>query len=434
MKWLGKCPECGAWNSLIEEVEQGEPRWKIEKEPKSEPMKFSDIKQTEEDRLDIGIEEFDRVLGGGLVRGSVTLIGGDPGIGKSTLLLATSSRLTRYGKVLYISGEESLAQIKLRGQRLGIQSEELFLLAETSLEEVFQVFRKMSPVAVILDSVQTLFSSIMQSPPGSVSQIKEVASQMMVYSKKSGVPSFLVGHVTKEGAIAGPRVLEHIVDTVLYFEGDKGHRYRILRGVKNRFGSTHEIGVFEMKEEGLMEVSNPSELFLSGRPQEAPGSVVVSSLEGSRPILVELQALVTPGYLGIPRRVANGVDPSRVALLLAILEKRGGFHFQGQDIFINVVGGLSLQEPAVDLGIIAAVASSFKEKSVEPRTLILGEVGLSGEIRAVTDAPTRLKEAAKLGFRKAIIPTDNMEFLNKPSALEVFPVKTLDEAMRTLFT
>jgi len=256
---------------------------------------------------------------------------------------------------------------------------------------------------------------------------------MMVYCKKTGVSSFLVGHVTKEGAIAGPRVLEHIVDTVLYFEGDKGHPYRILRGVKNRFGSTHEIGVFEMKEEGLMEVSNPSELFLSGRPQEAPGSVVVSSIEGSRPILVELQALVTPGYLGIPRRVANGVDPSRIALLLAILEKRGGFQFQGQDIFINVVGGISLQEPAIDLGILAAVASSFKEKRVDPRTLILGEVGLAGEIRAISDVPTRLKEAAKLGFKRAVIPKNNLDFLNKPFSLEVVPVNTIEEVMNTLF-
>lgn len=434
LKWLGRCPECAAWNSLVEEIEQGESRWKIETTSKSEPVRFSEISQAEEDRLKVGIDEFDRVLGGGLVRGSVTLIGGDPGIGKSTLLLSASSQLTRFGKVLYVSGEESLTQIKLRGKRLGIESEALYLLAETSLEEVFQAFKKISPVAVILDSVQTLYSTQLQSPPGSVSQIKEVATQMMVYSKKTGVSSFLVGHVTKEGAIAGPRVLEHIVDTVLYFEGDKGHPYRILRGVKNRFGSTHEIGVFEMKEEGLMEVRNPSELFLSGRPQEAPGSVVVSSVEGSRPILVELQALVTPGYLGIPRRVANGVDSGRIALLLAILEKRGGFHFQGQDIFINVVGGIFLQEPAVDLGIIAAVASSFKEKKVDSRTLILGEVGLAGEIRAITDIETRLKEAARLGFKKAVIPFNNLEFLTKPFPLEVIPVKTVDEVMGTLFS
>lgn len=431
---MGRCPECGAWNSLIEEAERGETRWKITGESKSEVLRFSEVSQSEEERLPVGIEEFDRVLGGGLVRGSVTLIGGDPGIGKSTLLLAASSRLARYGNILYVSGEESLAQIKLRGKRLGIRSEALYLLAETSLEEVFLAFKKISPVAVILDSVQTLYSSIMQSPPGSVSQIKEVASQMMVYSKKTGVSSFLVGHVTKDGAIAGPRVLEHIVDTVLYFEGDKGHPYRFLRGVKNRFGSTQEIGVFEMKAEGLVEVKNPSELFLSGRSQNAAGSVVVSSLEGSRPILVELQALVTPGYLGVPRRVANGVDPSRVALLLAILEKRGGLHLQGQDIFINVVGGISLQEPAVDLGILAAVASSFKEIKVDPATLIMGEVGLAGEVRAITDVPLRLREAAKLGFKKALIPMNNLEFISRPFPLEVIPVKTVEEVMRTIFS
>ncbi|MBI1820834.1 MAG: DNA repair protein RadA [Nitrospirae bacterium] len=433
LKWLGRCPECGAWNSLVEELETADSRWKSEGGPKNEPRRFIEIEQVEEDRLPIGIEEFDRVLGGGVVRGSVTLIGGDPGIGKSTLLLSASGKMACFQKVLYVSGEESLAQIKMRGGRLGIRSENLYLLSETSLEEIFRAVKNISPGTIILDSVQTLFSSGLQSSPGSVSQVKEVASQMMIFSKKTGVSSFLVGHVTKEGAIAGPRVLEHIVDTVLYFEGEKGHPYRILRGVKNRFGSTQEIGVFEMNEEGLAEVRNPSELFLAGRPEEATGSVVVSSLEGSRPILVELQALVTSGYLGIPRRVANGVDPNRLALLLAILEKRGGLQFQDQDIFINVVGGIHIQEPAIDLGIVAAVASSFKERAVDSRTLILGEVGLAGEVRAINDVQTRLNEAAKLGFKKAIIPFQNKEYLNKATPLELVPVKTTDELMGTLF-
>jgi DNA repair protein RadA/Sms len=433
-KWLGRCPECSAWNSLVEEIEKANRGRSPEGGIENEPRRFLEIEQSEEDRQRVGIEEFDRVLGGGLVKGSVTLIGGDPGIGKSTLLLSISNKIAAFGKVLYVSGEESLTQIKMRGSRLGIHSENLYLLSETSLEEVFRAIKKINPVTIILDSVQTLFSSELQSPPGSVSQIKEVASQMMVCSKTTGVSSFLVGHVTKEGVIAGPRVLEHIVDTVLYFEGDKGHPYRILRSVKNRFGSTHEIGVFEMVEAGLNEVQNPSEIFLSGRPESAAGSVVVSSVEGTRPILVELQALVTPGYLGIPRRVANGVDSGRVALLLAIMEKRGGFHFQGQDIFINVVGGMYLQEPAIDLGIVAAVASSFKERVVDSRTLILGEVGLAGEIRGVSDIQTRLKEAAKLGFKRALIPAHNSEHLYQSLPVEIIPVKNIEEVMRVLFT
>ena len=418
---------------MVEEPEGREPGWTDRPTSSAvEALPFSQIKDTGQDRRLTGIEEFDRVLGGGIVRGSVTLIGGDPGIGKSTLLLMISGKLASGGKVLYVSGEESLPQIKLRGERLGLASDSLFLLSETSLENVFQAVRKINPTFLILDSVQTLSVPELSSPPGSVSQVKEVAVQTMVFSKKNGVSSFLVGHVTKEGAIAGPRVLEHIVDTVLYFEGEKGYPYRILRGVKNRFGSTREIGLFEMKEEGLVEIRNPSELFLSERPENVPGSVVVSSLEGTRPLLVELQALATPGYLGMPRRVAQGVDSNRLSLLLAILEKRGGFHFNDQDVFVNVVGGIRLHEPSVDLGLLAAVISSLREVPVGAGTLITGEVGLAGEVRAVADIATRLKEAEKLGFKKAIIPARNLEFLSGKGNLDLVPVKNIEELIRVL--
>jgi len=366
----------------------------------------------------------------------VVLVGGDPGIGKSTLLLQALDHLSRiHPKVLYVSGEESPHQIKMRGERLGVESDALYILAETSLEEILKSAQALAPSAMVIDSIQTMYTAQITSAPGSVSQLREVAAQLMVYAKQSNVPTFLIGHVTKEGSIAGPRTLEHIVDTVLYFEGDKGHPYRILRAVKNRFGSTNEIGVFEMKNEGLAEVSNPSELFLSERPEHVTGSVVVGSLSGTRPILVELQALVSPTNFGMPRRMAIGVDPNRVSLLLAVLEKRVGLHLQAHDVFINVVGGLEVDEPAVDLGIAAAVASSFRDRPVDPSTFLMGEVGLGGEIRAVAQAEVRLREASKMGFKRALLPQRNLAKLNRREiGLEVIGVDQVRSALEILFS
>jgi DNA repair protein RadA/Sms len=349
--------------------------------------------------------ELDRVLGGGVVPGSLILIGGDPGIGKSTLVLQAVSAVSRvHGPVLYVSGEESPQQIRLRADRLGVLAPDLLLLAETSLPEIVKALGEVRPRLLVIDSIQTIFTPEISSAPGSISQVREVAGQLMVHAKRHHLPVFLVGHVTKDGAIAGPRVLEHIVDTVLYFEGEKGQPFRILRAVKNRFGSTNEIGVFEMKTAGLQEVANPSEIFMAERPLDVPGSVVVSSLEGTRPLLVELQALVSPTVFGMPRRTAIGVDPNRVSLLLAILEKRAGLHLTGQDVYVNVVGGITIEEPAVDLGVCLAVASSHREIPIDSRTLVFGEVGLAGEIRAVGQAEVRVKEAAKLGFSRCVLP------------------------------
>src|SRR5581483_8442187 len=400
-KWLGKCPDCNQWNTFAEErfEKASTPRGELSLGTREDPAPIHEIDTSEEGRVLSGIGEFDRVLGGGLVPGSVILIGGDPGIGKTTLLLQALARLATDGTpVLYVSGEESPRQIRMRGERLGLRSPHLYVYAETALEEILKAVQEVRPTAVVVDSIQTVYTDQITSAPGSISQVQEVAGQLMTLAKRTGVPVFIIGHVTKEGAIAGPRLLEHIVDTVLYFEGDKGHTYRILRAVKNRFGSTNEIGVFEMKEGGLEEVGNPSELFLAERSRTSPGSVVVCSLEGSRPILVELQALVTPTGYSMPRRMANGVEVNRVALLLAVMEKRLGQHLSGQDVFINVIGGMQLDEPAIDLGIVAAVTSSLREKPIDPATLILGEIGLGGEVRAVGQAEMRVREAAKLGF------------------------------------
>jgi DNA repair protein RadA/Sms len=380
-----------------------------------------------------GSAEVDRVLGGGVVPGSVILIGGDPGIGKSTLLLQILQALSnRFGTLLYVSGEESPAQLKMRGERLGVSAEGLLVFSETSLEEILRQVERLKPLALAVDSIQTVFTEQISSAPGSVSQIREVAARLMFFAKKSGTTVFLIGHVTKEGAIAGPRVLEHIVDTVLYFEGNKGHPYRILRAVKNRFGSTNEIGVFEMKGSGLIEVENPSGLFLAERPKEAAGSVVVAALEGTRPILVELQALVSPSHLGMARRMALGVDANRVSLLLAVLEKRVGLQLLGQDVFVNVVSGIQIDEPAIDLGIVAAVASSFRDRPIEPKTLIFGEVGLSGEVRGIEQAEIRLKEAVKLGFHRCILPKRNVECLEETGGIETIGVKHVGEALELI--
>ena len=437
-RWMGKCPDCGQWNTLVEErVEKPKDIGSAKRGHGTEPLSLDEIKTGDEDRFVTRIGELDRVLGGGIVTGSVVLIGGDPGIGKSTLVLQMLRQVSEFrGKALYVSGEESPAQIKMRAQRLGVKAENLYVLAETSLDEVLRAADELQPQVIVVDSVQTVYTSELPSAPGSVGQVREVSGRLMLYAKRTGIPTFLVGHVTKDGAIAGPRVLEHIVDTVLYFEGDRGHAFRILRAVKNRFGSTNEIGVFEMKESGLAEVANPSELFLAERPKDATGSVVVSSLEGTRPILAELQALVTPTKMTMPRRTSIGVDYNRVSLLIAVLEKRVGMHLMGMDVFVNVVGGLKIDEPAVDLGIIAAVASSFREKPIDPNTVVMGEVGLAGEVRAISQAEVRLKDAAKLGFTRCILPAVNVEKLEKSAGIakmQLMGVRTVDEAMDRLF-
>jgi DNA repair protein RadA/Sms len=383
-----------------------------------------------EDRRLTRISEFDRVLGGGVIPGSVILIGGDPGIGKTTLLLQALPRLASNSEpVLYVSGEESPRQIKMRGQRLGVEHPNLLILAETSLEQILKAVQEIQPAAIVVDSIQTVYTEQLSSAPGSISQVQEVSGQLMWFAKRAGVPVFIIGHVTKEGAIAGPRLLEHIVDTVLYFEGDKGHSYRILRAVKNRFGSTNEIGVFEMKESGLEEVTNPSQLFLGERPQRSTGSVVVSSVEGSRPILVELQALVSTTSYAMPKRMANGVELNRVSLLLAVMEKRLGMHLSGQDVYVNVVGGMHIDEPAIDLGIVAAVTSSLREVPVEPGLLVLGEVGLGGEVRAISQAELRIREAAKMGFKRCLLPERNLAKLEAVEGMELLGINEVGEAL-----
>ena len=428
-KWLGKCPDCGAWNSFSEEM-QSPKSLKSLSTGNSGPTPLSSVTGGNEKRVPIGIAEFDRVLGGGLVKGAVILIGGDPGIGKSTIILQAMSRIaSQTGTVLYVSGEESPEQIKLRAERLSIDSNRIMLLSETVVEQVLAAAEKLKPAAIVVDSIQTVYTEELTSAPGSVGQIRESAAKLMFYAKRSGIPVFLIGHVTKEGAIAGPRVLEHLVDTVLYFEGDRGHPFRILRTVKNRFGATNEIGVFEMTDSGLKEINNPSELFLSERPLNTSGSTVIASIEGTRPMLVELQALVSPTTFGMPRRTSMGIDFNRLNLLIAVLEKKGGIHLGGMDVFLNVVGGLKIVEPAADLGIIAAVVSSFREMPVNPQTFVFGEVGLSGEVRAVAQGEARIKEAAKVGFRRAIIPTGNKERLKDNFGLTISGVRNIDEAI-----
>lgn len=423
--WHGKCPDCGQWNSLVEEKQKGSrARGGI---VKAEPIPLASVKAGTEARVLSGIGEFDRVLGGGIVAGSVVLIGGDPGIGKSTLLLQVMAALR--GTVLYISGEESPVQIRLRADRLSVEPESVMLLPETSLEGILDVAEQMKPEAVVVDSVQTVYTEEMESAPGTVGQVRECAAKLMFYAKRSGVPVFLIGHVTKEGAIAGPRVLEHIVDTVIYFEGDRGHPYRILRTVKNRFGPTNEIGVFEMTDSGLREIENPSELFLSERSAGVPGSVATSSIEGTRPLLVELQSLVTQSSFGVPRRTSIGIDFNRVNLLVAVLEKLAGLQLAGMDVYTNVVGGLKLSEPAVDLAVVVAVASSLKGVPVSPEVFVFGEVGLSGEVRAVSQVELRLKEAAKVGFKKAVIPEGNAQRLTDSFGLDVSGVSNVSGAL-----
>ncbi|MDA8082225.1 MAG: DNA repair protein RadA [Nitrospiraceae bacterium] len=434
-KWLGKCPDCGGWNSFVEE--KTSPGGRLSSLPdmpgRSHPVPLSEVEGISGRRTPTGMREFDRVLGGGIVPGSVVLVGGDPGIGKSTLLLQIFSLISQQtGKVLYVSGEESPEQIRMRADRLGAAPGGINLLAETSLEGILDAAGKLSPSAMVIDSIQTVYTQELLSAPGSVGQVRESAARLVLFAKRSNIPVFIIGHVTKDGAIAGPRVLEHVVDTVLYFEGDRGHAYRILRTIKNRFGSTNEIGIFEMSDGGLREVSNPSELFLSERPQHVSGTTVVASIEGTRPIMVEIQALVSTTSFGMPRRTAIGVDFNRASLLVAILEKRAGLHLGGMDIFINVVGGLKIVEPAVDLGIIATIASSVRERPIDPQTCVFGEVGLSGEVRAVAQAEARLKEASKIGFNKAVIPAGSAEKIRGISNITIVGVKDVAECLKAV--
>jgi DNA repair protein RadA/Sms len=431
-KWLGKCPDCAAWNSMVEEAVI-KTSHTARLTGSALPIPICDVPPQTETRRPTGIGELDRVLGGGIVPGSLVLIGGDPGIGKSTLLLQAMHKLaTVAGKVLYVSGEESASQTRLRGERLGASSKNLLILAENSLEAILIQAATVKPAAMVVDSIQTVWTSTLESAPGSVSQVRESAGKLMLLAKGSDIPIFIVGHVTKDGSIAGPRVLEHMVDTVLYFEGDGSHPFRILRAVKNRFGSTNEIGVFEMKQEGLCEVVNPSELFLSERPIGVSGSVVTTSLEGSRPLLVELQALVTATSYGVPCRTTIGVDRNRLALLVAVLEKKVGLHLGGQDIFLNAAGGARLNEPAADLAMIMAVASSHLDKAIPPDTVIFGEVGLAGEVRSVTQPELRIAEAEKLGFKRCIIPAGSMKRLKK-RGIKLDGVATVQEALDVMF-
>ncbi len=439
-KWLGKCPDCGGWNTFVEERERtvakdgsGTGRGGL-KLRESKPLPFTEIEAQDDVREVTGIDEFDRVLGGGIVPGSLILIGGEPGIGKSTLLSQVADKLSAvYGSVLYISGEESERQIKLRGERLGISPAGLYLLSETNLERIFDEINKLQPDAVIVDSVQTVFSEKLESAPGSVSQVREVAGQFMLLAKNLTVPVFLIGHVTKEGAIAGPKALEHIVDTVLYFEGERHHNHRILRAAKNRFGAANELGIFEMTGRGLIGVPNPSEIFLSERPIGASGSAVVAAMEGTRPMLVEIQALVSSSKFGTGRRTTQGVEINRVALLVAMLEKRVGFHLLGDDIFVNLVGGITLDEPAVDLGIVAAVSSSFRNIPINEQTIVFGEVGLAGEVRATSHAVVRLREAARMGFKRVVMPQNNLSGIPEDDRLEIIGVRSVTDALDALF-
>ncbi len=427
-KWLGKCPDCAAWNSFSEERLTPKTLKSTRGSAASQVQPLSSVTGGREQRSPLGIKELDRVLGGGLVKGALILIGGDPGIGKSTLLIQAAARLSESGgTVLYVSGEESPEQIKLRAERLSVDSDAIMLFPETVVETVIETARELKPSALIVDSIQTVYTEELPSAPGSVGQIRESAGKLMAFAKRADLPVFLIGHVTKEGAIAGPRVLEHMVDTVLYFEGDRGHPYRILRTVKNRFGSTNEIGVFQMTDRGLEEIENPSELFLSERPLDVSGSAVIASMEGTRPLLIEIQALVSPTTFGIPRRTSMGVDFNRVNLLLAVLEKKVGIHLGGADVFVNVVGGLKITEPAADAGIVAAVVSSFREAPIDPRTVLFGEVGLSGEVRAVAQGEARVREAAKIGFDKALIPRGNAERIEVGAGMSIVPVKDLGE-------
>jgi len=436
-KWLGKCSECGEWNSLVEEKSQPTRRTGVRNGFKLRDVSavpFTEIEPQDDVRVSSGVTEFDRVLGGGIVPGTLVLIGGDPGIGKSTLLLQVADKLSATGSlVLYISGEESERQIKLRGERLAVEAKNVFILPETNLENIINEIERLKPGAIIVDSIQTVFSSAIESAPGSVSQVREVAHQFLLLAKNRGIPIFLIGHITKEGSIAGPKILEHIVDTVLYFEGERHHNHRIVRAVKNRFGAANEVGVFEMTGTGLMPVANPSQMFLQERPQNVAGSIVTACMEGTRPLLVEIQALVSGTKYGTGRRMTQGLDQNRVALLIAMLEKRAGLQLTGDDVFVNIAGGLEVDEPAVDLGVVTAIVSSFKNLIVDPHTAVFGEIGLTGEVRGAMQASVRAREAQALGFKKIVLPASNVPGLERLLGVRVIGVKSIDDALDELF-
>lgn len=433
-KWMGQCPGCREWNTFVEEtVEKKSAAKAHERRAAGGPVCLSSIETKDEERVTTQMQELDRVLGGGIVPGSLVLVGGDPGIGKSTLLLQVCQKLADDGhEVLYISGEESLKQIKLRAERIGQFSDKLRLFCETNLELIGDTIRSSKPEVVIIDSIQTMYNEDVNSAPGSVSQVRESTSVLMQLAKGLGISIFIVGHVTKEGTVAGPRVLEHMVDTVLYFEGDRHASYRILRAVKNRFGSTNEIGVFEMRETGLTEVENPSQFMLNGRPEEASGSIVACSMEGTRPILLEIQALVARSQLAMPRRTAAGMDYNRVSLLLAVLEKRLNLHLSGSDVYVNIAGGIRINEPAIDLGVVLAIVSSSRDRAIDEKVLAFGEVGLSGEVRAVSQAAQRVQEAKKLGFTTVILPEVCREQIGEVKGVRLIGVRSVGDAVQAI--
>jgi DNA repair protein RadA/Sms len=436
-KWMGKCPDCGTWDSIVEERQAAGATLGAVRgfaATRATPVPIDSIDLELEHRLLTGIKEFDRVLGGGLVQGTLVLIGGDPGIGKSTLMLQALFGLAEKGnKVLYVSGEESIRQIRIRSKRLSTVSADMLVVSEVEIEAIMTMIESVKPRVLVIDSIQTMFNADLTSAPGSVSQVRESTVRLMLMAKKSGIPTLLVGHVTKDGAIAGPKLLEHMVDTVLYFEGDRNHIFRILRAVKNRFGSTNEIGVFEMKDKGLDEVANPSAVFLSERPAGVAGSVVTASMEGTRPILIELQALASSTSFGTPRRTILGLDQNRVALLAAVMEKKLGMHLMGYDIFMNVAGGVKVGEPAVDLAIVTAIGSSFLDQKVLDNTVVLGEVGLTGEVRAIGQIDNRIAESKKMGFKRCLVPEGNINRIPRVEGIEIAGVRTVSEAMEALF-
>ena len=433
-KWLGKCPDCGQWDSIIEETADNPDNHSTLSTIMSDPLEISSILFTSDSKIKTGINELDRAIGGGIVPGSLLLLGGEPGIGKSTLILQVAGKLSQYNKItIYLSGEESAQQIKLRAERLSINSDNIYIITGTRIEDLFDKIKDRKTDFLVIDSIQTTYTDTLPSAPGSVGQIREVSAKLLRWAKENGIPTFLIGHITKEGAIAGPKILEHLVDTVLYFEGDNSHTFRIIRAVKNRYGSTNEIGVFEMKETGLAEVGNPSRIFLEERPENASGSVVIPCLEGTRPLLLEIQALVGPSPLGMPRRTAVGVDHNRISLLVAVLAKRIGIELGDQDIFVNVAGGMRVDEPAADLGIVTAMISSFLNKAVDPGIVIFGEVGLAGEIRGVIQPETRIKEAEKMGFTKCILSRSNLEGCRTSHNIKMYGINSVSDLMDILF-
>lgn len=435
LKWLGRCPECKAWDSFVEEIVESKTVTKnVGITTSDKPRRLKEIQFDKEDRITTTIKELDLVLGGGIVKGSLVLVGGDPGIGKSTILLQVADHIAKQNlRVLYVSGEESVKQTKLRADRLKVDSENLFILAENNMQYIDQHIDSLSPNLIVVDSIQTVYNPDITSAPGSVSQVRDATARLMNISKVKGISTFIVGHVTKSGAIAGPKILEHMVDTVLYFEGERHNTFRILRGVKNRFGSTNEIGIFEMTNMGLKEVENPSQLFLSSQPSKVPGSVITASMEGTRPVLIEIQGLISQTNFNMPRRMAVGLDYNKLIMLIAVLEKKVGMMLYNQDAYLNVVGGMSLNEPAVDLAVVAAIASSFKGTNVFEQTVIFGEVGLTGEVRNVSHVLTRINEAKKMGYKRCIIPKGNLEGLDPVKGMKIIGVSDVEQAFDEIF-